>query len=115
MVHPNHSIKFLRQRKFLIVLPLLVIPFITTAFWALGGGKRTSAPPGQSNLSKGLNLQLPNANLKEDKSLDKMAYYEKAESDSAKIRDLIKNDPNLVRQFNETNRNQEDIVSEEPY
>ncbi len=29
---------FLRKRKMMLVLPLLVIPFLTMAFWALGGG-----------------------------------------------------------------------------
>jgi len=35
----QHSGEFLRNRKFLMVLPLLVLPFLTMAFWALGGGK----------------------------------------------------------------------------
>jgi len=35
----NHSEKFLKKRKALLVLPLLALPFITLAFWALGGGK----------------------------------------------------------------------------
>jgi len=32
-----------KQRKFLLVLPLLVIPFMTMAFWALGGGKKQNS------------------------------------------------------------------------
>jgi hypothetical protein len=57
----------------LLVLPLMLIPFITLAFWALGGGKGT-ADKNQSNTNAGLNLQLPNANLKDDKNEDKLFF-----------------------------------------
>ena len=89
----QHSLKFLRHRKFLLVLPVLILPFVTMAFWALGGGK-TTAPNGENtNTNMGLNLELPGANFKEDKAVDKLGYYEKAASDSAKLHDLMKNDP----------------------
>ena len=35
----QQSAETLRKRKFLVVLPLLICPFMTMAFWALGGGK----------------------------------------------------------------------------
>lgn len=35
----THSKEFLRKRKFLMVLPLLILPFVTLFFWALGGGQ----------------------------------------------------------------------------
>ncbi len=57
----NNNVK---QRKFLLVLPLLAIPFLTMAFWALGGGK------GKEKMAvngPGLNLDLHDARLKEDK------------------------------------------------
>ncbi len=73
----KHSAKFLRRRKMLLVLPLMVIPFITLAFWAMGGGKGT-ADKIQSNTNAGLNLQLPNANLKDDKNEDKLSFYKEA-------------------------------------
>ncbi len=88
--------KMLRQRKMLLVLPALVIPFITMAFWALGGDK------GGSNetvtTTTGLNLELPGAALKDDKSMDKMAYYDKAQSDSEKIMQQMKDDPYFIKQ-----------------
>ncbi|ULT42923.1 hypothetical protein KRR40_05090 [Niabella defluvii] len=31
--------KMIRQRRFLLVLPMLALPFMTMIFWALGGGK----------------------------------------------------------------------------
>ena len=95
----QHSTKFLRQRKFLLVLPVLVIPFITLAFWALGGGKGSDAKAAQGDTQTGLNLELPNANFKKDEVMDKLGYYEKAASDSAKLIELMKNDPYFSRQM----------------
>ena len=82
--------KNVRQRRALLILPLLVIPFLTLAFWALGGGKDSKQ---QQNSSSGLNMQLPDAHLKNDKDENKLSFYEMAERDSAKFRQEIKNDP----------------------
>ena len=86
------STKLTRQRKFLMVLPLMVIPFLTLAFWALGGGKGTDSDTAKG-VQSGLNLELPGAIFNGDKAIDKLGYYEKAASDSAKLQELIKNDP----------------------
>lgn len=91
MEQKKYSPKFLRQRKLLMVMPLLVLPFMTLMFWALGGGKISNANAQQ--VQQGFNMQLPGANLKDDKPLDKLSYYEKAASDSAKLEELMKNDP----------------------
>lgn len=88
----NHSQQFLRKRKLMMVLPVLVIPFLTIGFWALGGGK-SSADNAQQNKQPGLNLQLPNAKLKDDKKLDKFSFYQQAEKDSEKLEKEIKQDP----------------------
>ena len=88
----KYSEKFLRQRKMMLVLPVLVIPFITMAFWALGGGKGI-ADNNQSNKSPGLNLQLPSANLKDDKNADKLSFYKEADADSLKREEMLRNDP----------------------
>lgn len=87
-----HSDKFLRRRRFFMVMPLLVLPFLTLMFWALGGGA-VNHPGNQSLAANGLNLQLPDASLKPEKPLDKLGYYEKAAADSAKLLGLIRNDP----------------------
>jgi len=89
----TNSPHFLQQRKFFMVLPLLVLPFITLIFWILDGGKSNNTQAQPQTIRKGLNLELPAAYLKEDKSLNKLSYYEKAASDSAKLEKLIKNDP----------------------
>ena len=88
----KHSAKFLRQRKMMLVLPVLIIPFLTMGFWALGGGQGQT----KNNLAdnnKGLNLQLPDANLKDDKNADKLSFYNEADADSLKRDELLRNDP----------------------
>ena len=97
MEQKTKSLKMLRQRKLLVVLPLLVLPFVTVMFWALGGGKMEAANT-QAVEKKGFNIKLPDANLKEGLSLDKMNYYDQATLDSIKLDELIKKDPNYLSQ-----------------
>lgn len=85
--------KMIRQRRFLLVLPLLALPFMTMIFWALGGGK-VEKVEAQAAVKKGFNINLPDANLKDDKPMDKMSYYDQARLDSIKFLELVKNDPN---------------------
>ena len=85
--------KEIRQRRFLLVLPLLALPFMTMIFWALGGGK-VEKVEAQASAKKGFNINLPDANLKDDKPMDKMSYYNQAQLDSIKFREMVKNDPN---------------------
>lgn len=67
-----------KQRKFLMVLPLLIIPFLTMAFWALGGGETTA----KVVYTKGLNTDLPQ--FKDDKQQkdDKLSVYQHTVKDS---------------------------------
>lgn len=87
------TLKEIRQRKFLLVLPLLALPFMTMIFWALGGGKVENVEA-QAAVRKGFNIHLPDANLSDDKPMDKMSYYNQAQLDSIKFLELVKNDPN---------------------
>ncbi|MBN8878074.1 MAG: conjugative transposon protein TraM [Sphingobacteriales bacterium] len=85
-----------KRRKMLLVMPLLVIPFLTLAFYALGGGKgKTEKVVAES----GLNLQLPDANLKEEKLMDKLGFYDKADKDSAKLAEWMRSDPYYKEQM----------------
>ena len=93
MNKPAYTQRYLRKRKMLLVLPLLVLPFITMAFWALGGGKASGGDSSNANYKQGLNLQLPDAKLKEDKGLNKLSYYEMAAADSAKLKEKRRSDP----------------------
>ncbi|MEP7372333.1 MAG: conjugative transposon protein TraM [Chitinophagaceae bacterium] len=83
---------FLRKRKMLVAMPVLVIPFLTLAFWANGGGrgKDSSSLPGDP---AGLNLNLPDAKLKNDDAADKLSFYDQAEKDSLKLAELMQRDP----------------------
>lgn len=101
MEQKSKSLKELKQRKFLLVLPILVLPFITLLFW-LGGGGKIDAADFSETKQKGLNIKLPNANLKEVTVLDKMSHYELAALDSAKVAELIKKDPNYLTPYLET-------------
>lgn len=87
-----HSEKFLQKRRFLMVLPLLVLPFVTMIFWALGGGQGTSAHA-HTVSHTGLNLSLPDAYFGEKEIWDKLALYEMAERDSAKYEEARESDP----------------------
>jgi hypothetical protein len=70
-----------KQRKFLLVLPLLVIPFLTMAFWALGGGSRSKSS--QKTATRGIDMTLPEAQFKKGPADSKMAIYQSTHRDSA--------------------------------
>lgn len=74
----TQSSQFLKKRKFFLVLPVLVLPFITLAFWAMGGGSATKDVPVPQ---QGLNKELPDAQLSKE-PVDKMSLYNQAAKDS---------------------------------
>lgn len=80
----------LKQRKFLTVLPALVLPFLTFFFWFFGGGqvREIQAMDGLT----GINSDIPLAVVKDQPS-DKLRYYEQADKDSAKLAEQQRNDP----------------------
>ena len=85
-----YSEKFKKQRKFLTVLPLLILPFVTMVFWALGGGQGTKHTT--ENYQKGFNTELPTVQLPTG-SLDKMSLYAQAEQDSQTLQEARAQDP----------------------
>lgn len=93
MEHKTLSAREKKNRSMMLVLPLLVLPFITMLFWVLGGGKGPENPISGTE-KKGFNMLLPNPKLKEDSSLDKMSYYDQASIDSIKLQEQKKKDPN---------------------
>ena len=64
----------IETRRMLLFLPLLVIPLLALAFYALGGGK-TSVKPEQVKQA-GINTTLPDAKFSGDTLTDKMSVYE---------------------------------------
>ena len=87
----THSANFLRQRKMALVLPVLILPFITLAFWSMGGGQLPKNAGATTHT--GLNLQLPDAMLKENKDADKLSFYNDADADAIKRQESMRNDP----------------------
>lgn len=75
-----HSQQFLRRRKFLFILPFLVVPFLTMAFWSLGGGSGEFS--GSAADSTGFNSELPQAKLDASQAENKLSYYDQAMKDS---------------------------------
>ncbi|UPK68023.1 conjugative transposon protein TraM [Chitinophaga filiformis] len=81
-----------RKKKFFLMLPLFVIPFLTLLFYGLGGGKARSknTPP-----ATGLNASLPAAQLAEEGDLDKLAMYKLAEKEALHKQETAATDPYL--------------------
>jgi conjugative transposon TraM protein len=87
-----YSQKFIQKRKFYVMLPVLVIPFLTMFFWALGGGQGVVNAK-EPNLI-GLNLTLPEPKFGDEANAwDKLSLYQKARRDSLKVSQAKKNDP----------------------
>jgi conjugative transposon TraM protein len=88
-----HSQKFNQKRKFYMALPVLVIPFMTMFFWALGGGKGVVAAKATETI--GLNMKLPDARFNDEElnAWDKLSLYQKARRDSLKVSQAKKSDP----------------------
>lgn len=89
----QHTEKFLQRRRFAMVLPILVTPFLALLFWALGGGQGTAVQAAEQ--PAGLNMELPGAHFgKNETSLwDKFSLYEQAKRDSIKYEEARRADP----------------------
>lgn len=72
----QQSAETLRKRKFLMVLPLLVFPFMTMAFWALGGGKGMPDKDLTKQSKEGFNTDLPDAKFNREEKNDKFSIYQ---------------------------------------
>jgi hypothetical protein len=65
-----------RKRRLLLILPLLVIPFLALAFYAMGGGRKD--PNLSIAANKGINTSLPEAKFKKEEPKDKLGFYAEA-------------------------------------
>ncbi|MBN9293607.1 MAG: conjugative transposon protein TraM [Flavobacteriia bacterium] len=83
--------KTAKQRKFLLVLPMIVFPFLTMFFWSLGGGKASEMADNTDKST--LNPLLPGSGQDEG-AKDKLSYYELAAQDSARFAELSQRDTN---------------------
>lgn len=107
MEKKKRSQQFLHKRKFLMVLPVLTLPFITMIFWVFGGGEGNSVAAQNTIKQKGLNLKLPDAKLKNEKGFNKLSFYEQAALDSEKIFKERKLDP-YWNKYSLSNKKDED-------
>ncbi|HEX5555573.1 MAG TPA: conjugative transposon protein TraM [Chitinophagaceae bacterium] len=108
-ITPSH--RTIRQRKFFMALPVLVVPFLTLIFWALGGGtvgKAASSRP----VKNGFDLQLPAAYVKDKPGLNKMSYYALAEKDTASFRKQQKRDAYYESLSYPASGREEDLVQD---
>ena len=88
---------YLRRRRFLMVLPIIILPFILLIFLALSGGKVSQDQPKDGTTQHGLNIKLPDPHFKKTAVEDKLSIYETAHNDSLHFREAIKNDPYYKR------------------
>jgi len=79
-----------KERNFLLVLPVLIMPFLCLAFYALGGGQGISSA--EDELNNGLNLSLPEASIEGDVP-DKLETYEQAERKATRVKEQRRMDP----------------------
>lgn len=87
------------QRRILLLAPVLMFPFLTLFFWALGGG--STIPTTSSKAEKKFNVQLPGA-LPEKQVLDKMHYYDLADKDSLERSAAQSKDPSYKKATRDT-------------
>jgi hypothetical protein len=80
-----------RRRKFLLVMPALVLPFLTILFWSMKANDDPSALAKPS--VPGLNTHLPGARLKDSGMIDKLSFYQQADQASRKLTRERQQDP----------------------
>jgi len=68
-----------RKRRFLLALPVLIIPFLALAFYAFGGGSTEAV---KQAAVKGINTELPDAKFKKEDPKDKFGFYAEAGKDT---------------------------------
>lgn len=86
-----------RQRKILLLMPVIIVPVLAMGFHSLGGGKGV---PGtvKSSTGTGLNTTLPDARFDvRKKVLTKLGFYEQADKDSVRLSARRKSDPYYSR------------------
>jgi hypothetical protein len=71
------------KRKVLLFLPVLVLPFLTLAFYAMGGGTAGFAQSTQP-VQRGINTELPDAIFKKEEPVNKMGIYRQNDLESTK-------------------------------
>lgn len=103
------DVRLQKQRRFLLILPLVVVPFMTLLLWSLGIVGNAKAQPAK-NTKTGFNFHLPTATQAKDSNWNKMQYYAQADKDSEKLRSLINSYGNDSNTFIASRTNNNDIA-----
>jgi hypothetical protein len=92
----ERSAKFIYRRRFMMALPVMIIPFALGAFAVLGGGKGRKDNHPVPSSGNGFNMELPGAHFdKKETEKDKLGYYTKADADSLKHQQQLRQDSNF--------------------
>lgn len=78
----QHSQAFLQQRKLLVFLPFVVVPFLSIFFYLFGGGKSIAADEGSQLNLFGLNATVPTASTDNKIYSSKLEAYQQISTDS---------------------------------
>ncbi|HWK02426.1 MAG TPA: hypothetical protein VNS58_02265, partial [Puia sp.] len=74
-----HSLNFLKKRKLLLILPLLVLPCLYAVFYCLGGGRGPKKQEAATHIIMGFNTELPEPIFdKKEEKMTKFEFYQKA-------------------------------------
>ncbi|REA55059.1 conjugative transposon protein TraM [Dyadobacter luteus] len=98
MQNKMHLPAFVAKRRLLTVLPILVFPFLTVIYWAVGVRIVFKNQPDHKP-TQGLNTNLPGPKPKAQSQFGKLSFYQQAQRDSAKRNELIKKDPYRVSEL----------------
>lgn len=98
MENVSNENKERQKRKLLLLAPVIIVPLLCIAFWAMGGDSAQTLT-GEQKEKSSLNIDMPNANLV-DRPMDKLSYYNKANQDSMKRMEYMRNDPYYMDQQN---------------
>jgi len=89
MEEKKYTPAFLRRRKFLALAPLVFIPIVTVVVWAVDNLSKEDKQAAEVTGQHGLNKEVPQARVKDDKGNDKLAFYDQAQLDSIKRRERM--------------------------
>jgi len=86
-----------KKRKFLLLIPIALLPVIGLLLWSLISSQKRPDKNGQAS-QNAFNDKLPSANLSES-GKNKLEIYMQAQKDSAKIKEQEEKDPYAKRLF----------------
>lgn len=89
-MNEGKALKREKQKKFLLFLPIVVIPFMTLLLWSAGIVGSAEAQTTKGEKQTGFNFHLPAARQAKDSNWNKMQYYAQADKDSERLRSLMR-------------------------